>query len=518
MEAVLVAGGQIAGQVPPAGEAPPVAVVVVEVAAEHRRPRRAHRQHPRGVGVPHLDGSARVVEHRPGRAGGRVLGHGQQGQVDAGQRPTHRAGPHLAADEVRHHDPAGLGLPPGVEDDPTEHSVAPAHHLRVERFPHRGDDGEGRQVVLAGLVVAGGHQHAQRGGRGVPDRDALGGECRVPTTGVELALVDHDGDAVQERGEDPVGRAGHPPRVGGAPVHVVGVQVEGGPGRGVVDHPGAVDVQRPLRHAGGAGGEVQQRRVVGGGGGDGPLARRGGEERGEVVHAGRRVHEVGGVGTVHQEHVAQAGQVAAAVGQPLAVQRRRGEHGAGVAALEALAHRVGTEGGEQRAEHGADAEDAERPGVQLGTPAEQRGDHVAPSHAEMVEDLGKAAGVVRQLGVAPLGDSPVPVEEPQRRAVATRAGRVAVRGLVAEVEPAAGEAVECRRGVVPTERRPGGHVVDEVRHPPRRGPRRKHLAVDRPGTTRHRSGLHPVLLRPTVPSAGSSVGRPGRGRPHGCVA
>ena len=62
-------------------------------------------------------------------------------------------------------------------------------------------------------------------------------EDRVPALGVELRLVDDAGDAVRQRGDDAVGRAGHPARVGGAPEDVVGVQVERErAGRVVGDH------------------------------------------------------------------------------------------------------------------------------------------------------------------------------------------------------------------------------------------------------------------------------------------
>ena len=94
-------------------------------------------------------------------------------------------------------------------------------------------------------------------------RDPLVLQDPVPPLGVELGLVDHARHAVGERGDDAVGRAGHPAGVGGAPEHVVGVQVERrGPG-GVVGDDGVVDVDGALRRAGGAAGEVQQRHVLG---------------------------------------------------------------------------------------------------------------------------------------------------------------------------------------------------------------------------------------------------------------
>ena len=69
-------------------------------------------------------------------------------------------------------------------------------------------------------------------------------------------------DAVRERRDDAVGRAGHPAGVGGAPEDVVGVEVERELARDVVRDDRAVHVHRALRLAGGAAREVQERGVL----------------------------------------------------------------------------------------------------------------------------------------------------------------------------------------------------------------------------------------------------------------
>src|SRR3990172_1686213 len=80
--------------------------------------------------------------------------------------------------------------------------------------------------------------------------------------GGEPALVDEAGGAVAPGPEHAVGGAGHPARVGGAPVDVLIVEVEDVPGGGVVAHDGHMDVGGPLRLTRGAGGVVHDREVL----------------------------------------------------------------------------------------------------------------------------------------------------------------------------------------------------------------------------------------------------------------
>ena len=129
-----------------------------------------------------------------------------------------------------------------------ERLLAPDDHLGVERLADAGDEpqrcaGRGRAARLG----PGPHQHAQRGRRRVPDADPLVLEDAVPALGVEVGLVDDARHAVGERGDDPVGRAGHPAGIGGAPEDVVGVEVERGAAGGVVGDDRVVDVDGALR-------------------------------------------------------------------------------------------------------------------------------------------------------------------------------------------------------------------------------------------------------------------------------
>ena len=69
----------------------------------------------------------------------------------------------------------------------------------------------------------------------------------VPALGVEVAFVDDAGDAVGQRRDDAIGRAGYPARIGRAPEDVVGMQVERQLAGDVMGNHGLVDVHGALR-------------------------------------------------------------------------------------------------------------------------------------------------------------------------------------------------------------------------------------------------------------------------------
>ena len=141
-------------------------------------------------------------------------------------------------------------------------------------------------VVSSHGVLADPHHHANGGGSGVPHGHSLFVENRVPAFGVEVGFVDDAGEPVGQGRDDPVGGAGHPPGIGRAPEHVVGVEVEDDRAGVVVGDHGAVYVNRPLGPPGRTAGEVQQRRGFGRCGRD--LIRRIGrtDQRVEIVETG----------------------------------------------------------------------------------------------------------------------------------------------------------------------------------------------------------------------------------------
>ena len=193
------------------------------------------------------------------------------GRVDADHRRAAAARLHrLQGRQRAAEEAAGLGLPPGVDDDRlalADRLVVPAPDLGLDRLAHRGHVLE-VVVVLGRLVRADLAQHPDGGGRGVEDVHAepLGDPPRPPGVGVVgRALVDHAGGAERQRPVDDVGVAGDPPDVGHAPVGVVGVDVLVVLGRpGHVGEIAADAVLRTLGPAGGAAGVHQEQRRLGG--------------------------------------------------------------------------------------------------------------------------------------------------------------------------------------------------------------------------------------------------------------
>ena len=237
--ALFVPSGEVAAEVPVAGEALRVALGVAFVRPEHRGPAAADRQ---------LALDAGFLDH----SGATVIGPLHDRSVDARHRAPHRPRLDVEAGVVGYHDPAGLGLPPVVVDRLSEGFDAPVHRFGVERLADAADEAKARQVVLADQIRARFHQHADRGRSRVPDRDTAVGDGLVPAPRVELRLVHDEGDAAGQRRNDPVGDAGNPAGVGGAPVDIARGQVEGEATGGVVDEHRLVDVQCALGGAGGA--------------------------------------------------------------------------------------------------------------------------------------------------------------------------------------------------------------------------------------------------------------------------
>ena len=192
----------------------------------------------------------REVDAERGRAAAARL-HGEQ----AGQP---------GADEA-----AGLGLPPGVDDDRlalADRAVVPAVDLGLDRLAHRGHVLE-VVVVLGRLVRADLAQHPDRGGGGVEDvhPEPFGDPPGTPGVRVvRRALVEHAGGAERERAVDDIGVAGDPADVGHAPVRVVRMDVLVVLGRpGHVGQVAAGGVLAALGTPGGAAGVHQEQRRLG---------------------------------------------------------------------------------------------------------------------------------------------------------------------------------------------------------------------------------------------------------------
>jgi len=255
--AVLVHLGRVAGVVPAlALEAFPVglaeALGVVEDGAGHAGPGVLDDQ---VAFVPGLHLHAVVVHH---------------GDLVAEEGPCGAAGLEGRDGQRADHEPAGLGLPPGVDDGAVasaHEAVVPLPGLGVDGLAHGAEQAQAREVVLLGPGLAEAHQAADGRRGGVKDVDAVLLDHLPPAVGVGVvggSFVEEDGAAVDQGGVGDVAVAGDPSRVGGAPEAVFVLDVEGhAVGGGGIDLVPAVGVDQPLGLSGGAGGVEQEEHVLG---------------------------------------------------------------------------------------------------------------------------------------------------------------------------------------------------------------------------------------------------------------
>ena len=170
----------------------------------------------------------------------------------------------------RDQDHAGLGLPPRVDDRrPVTADVLaiPDPRFRVDRLADRPEEPQRGEVVLLRVLGAPLHVRADRGGRGVEDRDAVAFDDLPPAVlagEVRRPLVEDRGRAVAQRTVDDVAVAGDPPDVGGAPVDIrLGLQVEDVVvRRGDTAQVTGGRVHDPLRLRGGAARVHQEQQVL----------------------------------------------------------------------------------------------------------------------------------------------------------------------------------------------------------------------------------------------------------------
>ncbi len=154
-------------------------------------------------------------------------------RLHAEERLRRRAGLEFGrAGQRRDQDAAGLGLPPGVDDRAAavaDDAVIPLPGFRIDRLADRAEQAQRRARGLLHRRVAGLHQRADRGRRGVEDVDLVlvddVPEARIVRI-VRHALEHQRGRAVGERAVDDVAVAGDPADVGRAPVDVAVVIVE----------------------------------------------------------------------------------------------------------------------------------------------------------------------------------------------------------------------------------------------------------------------------------------------------
>ena len=393
---------------------------------------------------------------------------------DAEERPGRRAG--LEPRRARQRgdqNPAGLGLPPGVDDRATafaDHAVVPLPRLRIDRLA---DGAEQPQRLARGLLhrlVAGLHQRPDRGRRGVDDVDLVlvanlpeAGHARI----VRHALENHRGGAVRERSIDDVAVPGDPADVGGAPVDVAVVVVEDVLVRHRhVDVVAAGRVQHAFRLPGRARGVEDEQRVLR----VHVLARtlRGHDLGGLVVpDVAHRIHVDLAAGAANDDHVIDAADLGDG-GIGIGLERHfataahafiRRDDDLGLAVLDAPGERVGREAAEHHRVDGADARASEHGVDGLRDHRQVDGDAIALHDVAVAQDVGEAADLVVQLLIGDVLRLCRVVALPDDRDLAGARRQMAVDAVVGGVGDAVLEPFD--RDVAGTE----GRVLDLGRRP-----------------------------------------------------
>src|ERR1700704_3686062 len=132
----------------------------------------------------------------------------------------------MYAGEPCYHDPAGLSLPPGVDDRAAfgaDHLVVPEPRLWVDRLADGAEQAQAAEVVFVRPVSPPLDARANRGRRAVEDAHAVALDDLPPDAlvGIVGGALPHDRRrAVGERAIDDVGVPGDPADVCGTPVHV----------------------------------------------------------------------------------------------------------------------------------------------------------------------------------------------------------------------------------------------------------------------------------------------------------
>ena len=337
---------------------------------------------------------------------------------------------------------------------------APFDGLGIEGLADGRRETEAGEVVGSGELGAGLHEHADGCGRGVPDGDLVILENLVPLAGAEPALVDDLGDAVGPGGRHAVRGAGDPSGVGGAPVDVVGVEVEAPLAGEVVLDDSVVAMDGALGLAGGAGRVVHDGVVVAGGGYGAELV--GGVAHQLVVIEVAAGEGLGGTTVLIDDDDVLEGRELGDDGFDLLAELGLGDEDPGAAVLHAVAHGVGAEGGEEGADDASGLEGPEDREVDLGDALHEGEDAVALLDAEPSEDVGELVGLAAHVIVG-VGLGLAVLALPDHGGlVALAVEDVTVDGLVGEVEAAVGQPVDLALDAGPVEGCTSGFVVAEV--------------------------------------------------------
>jgi len=411
--AILVAAGEVTGDVEVAAELFAVGLGALVVGAEHGAPAFFEAEVALAAGgnrlkffVADMD-----LDTMAGEAHGtRLDGHSRV---------------------VGDHHAAGLGLKPGVVDVAVEGLLTPGEDLGVERLADAVDALEAGEIGLGegfGRLL---HEHAEGGGGSVPDRDAVVGDELHPVGGAVAAGELELGDAGGEGGDDAVDEAGDPGGVSGAPEEVAGGGEHDIGEGGAHVFEGAVDVEGAFGLAGGAGGVLEE------GGGFGvdlvgvvEGVWGGGEER---VEGEDSRGEIGGA--INEEDMLEGGKLRAD-GEELGEEAVLGDDHSGLRAAKAVEKSFFAEGGEEDTGEGEVLESGKKGGEEKGAAREEDGDDIGRLDAEVFEDVGEPVGLAFEVGIGEVGDGEVWVDPADaglvRQTVTAGLGETGVGDMVGE--------------------------------------------------------------------------------------
>nr|GBO98261.1 hypothetical protein RVX_3300 [Nitratidesulfovibrio sp. HK-II] len=285
--------------------------------------------------------------------------------------------------------------------------VVPHPRFGVDGFAHRTKNAQRGQVVLLRPVRAFAHQGADDRGRGVEDVDPeLFHDVPEPVRPRPRghALEHQRGAAKGQRAVHDVAVPGDPADVGGAPVHVVVMQVEhplGGVGR--VGKVAAGGVHHALGLAGGTAGVQDEQHVLAV-----HLGARAGGIKGAVGHhlvppqVAAFAHGAARVRAVDHHHLFHAGAVLQGLvhvdlerdGPARAQHGVRRDHHPGLAVLDAVLQADGREPGENYGMHRPDARAGQHGHGQLGNHGHVQRNAVALLHAKVAQHGRKPAHLV----------------------------------------------------------------------------------------------------------------------------
>ncbi len=433
---VLVAARAIAGEIL-AGEGGEIgldeALVIAVDGPHHARPRLGDAEIAFGRALAQpafaIDDDRLDAEERPGRR------TRLQGRC-AGQR--------------RYQDAAGFRLPPGVDDRRAlvaDDIIVPKPCFRIDRLADRAEEAQRFAARSLDVAVALAHQRADRRRGRVEDVDFvlvddLPEARRVGV--VRYALEHQRRRAVGERAVENIAVPGHPADIGGAPIDIAVVIIEDV----LMRHRGedeiaASGVQYPLWLAGRARGVEDKEGILGA-----HLLRRtvARDRRGGLVIPDVAALDPTDIAagmahdddrrdrwTVHQRRIGVGlERYLAAAAQPLV----GGDQNVRIAVLDAAHQAVRREAAEDHRMDGADTRAGEHRVSDLGDHWQVDGDAVAPLDAARLQDVGEAADILVQLGIADVALLVGAVAFPDdRRLVGTRR-QMAVDAVVAGVERA----------------------------------------------------------------------------------